>query len=321
MSAGEPAVLSLDIGGTKLAVGVVTSDGAVHGLLVEPTRREQGPDAIISRLFGMGRSAIARAGLEVAAVGISCGGPLDSTRGILLSPPHLPGWIDIPLGDMARAEFGVPAFLENDATAAALGEHRFGAGKGVSTMLYLTISTGVGGGSVIHGKLHRGAAGNGGELGHVVVRPGGRMCSCGRRGCLEAYVSGTSIAERAAEALASGEVSTLADADPLTSVEVADAARADDQLARRIWDETTDVLGQAVTDLVNIFEPELVILGGGVTRTGSMLLEPVAEVVGRDAMPPAAKSAQVVLAGLGDVVCVAGAGVVAFDALTGANHG
>jgi glucokinase len=309
--------VGIDIGGTKLAVGVVTSDGAVHGLLVEPTHREEGPEKIISRLFDMGRRATAQAGLQVEAVGISCGGPLDGPRGVLLCPPHLPGWIDIPLGELARAEFGVPAFLENDATAAALGEHRFGAGRGASTMLYLTISTGVGGGSVIHGRLHRGAAGNGGELGHVVVRPGGRNCTCGRQGCLEAYVSGTSIAQRAAEALEGDPESTLAGVHPLTSADVAEAARANDQLARRVWDETTEVLGQAVTDLVNIFEPELVILGGGVTRSGSMLLEPVAEVVARDAMPPAAKCAQVVLAGLGDVVCVAGAGVVALDALSG----
>ncbi|RIQ18874.1 ROK family protein [Jiangella rhizosphaerae] len=316
---GEPAaaVLSLDIGGTKLAVGVVTPDGAVHGLIVEPTRRWEGPDAVIRRLFDVGHRAVAAAGLDrpIDAVGISCGGPLDSSTGVLISPPHLPGWIDVPLGELTRQEFGVPAYLENDATAAALGEHRFGAARGVSTMIYLTISTGVGGGAVIDGRLHRGAAGNGGELGHLMVRPGGRLCSCGRRGCLEAYVSGTNIAERAAEGLRAGAASSLRDADPLTAADVAAAARAGDAFAREIWAETTDVLGQALTDLVNVFEPELVVLGGGVTRAGAMLLDPVAEAVARDAMPPAAKAARVVLAGLGDVVCVVGAGVVALDAL------
>ncbi|WP_053203775.1 ROK family protein [Jiangella muralis] len=318
------AVLSLDIGGTKLAVGVVTSDGAVHGLVVEPTRRWDGPDTVIRRLFDLGHRAVAVAGLgrPIDAVGISCGGPLDSATGVLISPPHLPGWIDVPLGELTRQEFGVPAYLENDATAAALGEHRFGAARGLSTMIYLTISTGVGGGAVIDGRLHRGAAGNGGELGHLMVRPGGRTCSCGRRGCLEAYVSGTNIAERAAERLRDGATSSLraadahtADAAPLTAADVAAAARAGDGFAREIWAETTDVLGQAVTDLVNVFEPELVVLGGGVTRAGAMLLDPVAEAVARDAMPPAAKAARVVLAGLGDVVCVVGAGVVALDAL------
>ncbi|SDT69292.1 ROK family protein [Jiangella sp. DSM 45060] len=324
------AVLSLDIGGTKLAVGVVTPDGAVHGLIVEPTRRWEGPDAVIRRLFDLGHRAVAAAALDapIAAVGISCGGPLDSATGVLISPPHLPGWIDVPLGELTRQEFGVPAYLENDATAAALGEHRFGAARGLSTMIYLTISTGVGGGAVIDGRLHRGAAGNGGELGHLMVRPGGRTCSCGRRGCLEAYVSGTNIAERAAEGLRAGATSSLraaeadadaADAASLTAADVAAAARAGDAFAREIWAETTDVLGQAVTDLVNVFEPDLVVLGGGVTRAGEMLLDPVAEAVARDAMPPAAKAARVVLAGLGDVVCVVGAGVVALDALGAAD--
>jgi glucokinase len=315
------AVLSLDIGGTKLAVGVVTSDGAVHGLVVEPTRRWEGPDAVIPRLFDLGHRAVAAAALgrPVEAVGISCGGPLDSATGVLISPPHLLGWVDVPLGSMTRDEFGVPVYLENDATAAALGEHRFGAARDVGTMIYLTISTGVGGGAVIDGRLHRGAAGNGGELGHLMVRPGGRLCSCGRRGCLEAYVSGTNIAERAAEGLRAGRAggvgSRLAGVDPLTAADVAAAALAGDAFARAVWTETTDVLGQAVTDLVNVFEPELVVLGGGVTRSGAMLLDPVAEAVARDAMPPAAKAARVVLAGLGDVVCVVGAGVVALDAL------
>lgn len=314
----DTAVLALDIGGTKLAVGVVTTDGRVHGLTIEPTRRWEGPDAVIARLFDMGHRAVAAAGLDrpVSAVGISCGGPLDSATGVLISPPHLPGWLDVPLGEMTRTEFGVPAFLENDATAAALGEHRFGAARGTTTMIYLTISTGVGGGAVIDGSLHRGAAGNGGELGHVMVRPGGRTCSCGRRGCLEAYVSGTNIAARASEGIRAGRTSSLAAVDSLTAAEVAAAATAGDGYAREVWDETTEVLGQAVTDLVNVFEPDLVVLGGGVTRSGPMLLDPVAEAVARDAMPPAAKAARVVLAGLGDVVCVVGAGVVALDALT-----
>lgn len=321
MGQPQPAVLSLDIGGTKLAVGVVSSDGEVHGLLVEPTRREEGPDAVISRLFDMGHRSVAKADLPIDAVGISCGGPLDGARGILLCPPHLPGWIDIPLGEMVRNEFGVPAYLENDATAAALGEHRFGVGRGASVMLYLTVSTGVGGGSVIAGALHRGAAGNGGELGHLMVRPGGRLCTCGRRGCLEAYVSGTAIAERATEALGTDPSSALHTIHPVTAADVSTAAGSGDALAQRIWTETTELLGQALTDLVNVFEPELVVLGGGVTRSGDMLLEPVAAAVARDAMAPAAKAARVVLAGLGDVVCVVGAGVAAFDALAAAGGG
>ncbi|TYB68766.1 ROK family protein [Nonomuraea sp. PA05] len=313
-----PAVLSLDIGGTKLAAGVVTGDGLIHGWQVTPTLRQEGPQPVLTRLFDLGRKAIAEAGVpEVAAVGISCGGPLDAATGVLQCPPHLPGWIDVPIGALATEAFGVPAALENDATAAALGEFRYGAGRGTSTMLYLTISTGVGGGAVIGGRLHRGAAGNGGELGHVMVRPGGRKCSCGRRGCLEAYASGTSIAERAREALAAGRPSSLSALARPRAEDVSRAAEAGDPLAVEVWDETTWALGTALTDLVNAFEPELVVLGGGVTRSGARLLDPVAAAVARDAMPPAARAARFELAKLGDGVCVVGAGAVAHDLVTG----
>jgi glucokinase len=310
-----PPVLALDIGGTKLAVAVVDGDGTTRGWQLAPTRREEGPEVVIKRLFELGHAALEAAGSgPVAAVGISCGGPLDAAAGVLESPPHLPGWIGVPIGRLASAEFGVPAYLENDATAGARGEHLFGAGTGVSTMVYLTVSTGIGGGAVIDGRLHHGSAGNGGEFGHVLVERGGRPClSCGRRGCVEAYASGSSIAERAQEALAAGGDSVLARLEGVTAADVSRAAAEGDALARRVWDETTELLGSAITDLVNVFEPELVVLGGGVTRSGSMLLEPIRAQVRREAMGPAARTAEVELARLGDAVCVVGAGAVAME--------
>lgn len=317
--ATQQGVLALDIGGTKLAVAVVTHDGRTHAFLSEPTDKQRGPDAVIAHLFDMGRRSIAAAGLGAPlAVGISCGGPLDAAAGVLTRPLHLPGWIDIPIVAMAQDEFGVPAVVENDATAAVLGEHRFGAARGAEIALYLTLSTGVGGGAIIDGRLHRGAAGNGGEFGHLTVRPGGRDCLCGRRGCLEAYASGTSIAARANDLLtASDRPSSLRDLPAVRAEHVSAAAAAGDLLATELWDETTDLLGQAVADLVNLFEPHVVVLGGGVTRSGSQLLDPVAEVVRTTAMPPAAR-ATVTLAGLGDEVCVVGAGVLALDLLEAA---
>lgn len=328
---GRRAVLSLDIGGTKLAVAVVTEDGRTHGLIVEPTRREEGPAVIVPRLFGLGRRAIAESGIapeQIAAVGISCGGPLDARTGVLTGPLHLPGWIDLPIVELAEREFGVPAALENDATAGALAEFRYGAGRGVDTLVYLTISTGIGGGAVISGRLHRGAAGNGGEFGHVMVRTGGRRCLCGRDGCLEGYASGTSIAARAQEAVAErGGDSALAALAEVKAEDVVAAAHAGDALAIELWEETVDVLSVAITDLVNVFEPELVVLGGGVTRSGDALIVPIRERVAASAMPPAAAVSTVVAAALGDTVCVVGAGAVAFDHLdrlalaTGTTHG
>jgi glucokinase len=186
-------------------------------------------------------------------------------------------------------------------------------------MLYLTVSTGIGGGAIIDGTLHLGTAGNGGEFGHLTVSRGGRLCSCGRHGCIEAYASGTSIAERAREALTAGRPSSLAALDEVTAADVSSAATAGDALAGEVWDETVDLLGGAVTDLVNVFEPDLVVLGGGVTRSGAMLLDPIAATVAREAMGPAAAAARVVLAGLGDLVCVVGAGVIAHDLRTAAD--
>jgi glucokinase len=177
------------------------------------------------------------------------------------------------------------------------------------------VSTGVGGGAIINGSLHRGAAGNGGEFGHVTVCRGGRLCSCGRRGCVEAYASGTSIAQRAREALADGGASTMSGLPSLTAADVATAAAAGDPLAVTLWAETVDLLGAAVTDLVNVFEPDVVVLGGGVTRSGTMLIDPVRDLVAREAMEPAARTARVVRAELGDLVSLVGAGAIGHDLL------
>jgi glucokinase len=313
-----PLVLALDIGGTKLATAVVTPDGAPHGWQVAPTQRDEGPDAVLDRLFALGRRAVDAAALgAITAVGISCGGPLDAAAGVLECPPHLPGWVDVPIGALAAGEFGVPAFLENDGTAGARAEHLYGAARGARTMVYLTISTGIGGGAVIDGRLHHGSTGNGGEFGHVVVQQGGRQCSCRRRGCVEAYASGSSIAERARDGLGAAPDSTLAGLPSVTAADVSAAAADGDAYAQRIWDETTDALGSAITDLVNLLEPEVVVLGGGVTRSGAMLLDPVREMVRTEAMGPASRAARIELSELGDAVCAIGAGALALEGVHG----
>jgi glucokinase len=300
-------VLALDIGGTKIAAGVVDAAGETHSFLVKPSRTELGVDAVLEDLFALGRSAVAESGIPwhaIEAIGIGCGGPLDAERGVLLAPPHLPGWRDVPVMALTESEFERPVVLENDATAAAAGEHRWGAGAGTRHMVYLTISTGVGGGVVVDGNLFRGASGNGGELGHVTVDWRGRRCKgCGRRGCLEAYVSGTSIAERALEA---GLALTSAEA-------VTAAARAGDPGAVALWTETVDALSCGLTSIVNLFEPELVVLGGGVTRSGKQLLDPVRTSVRAGAMRPIGEEVDVVLSAFGDQVGVVGAAAIVYE--------
>src|SRR6266511_6141859 len=312
------AVLALDIGGTKLAAGVVDESGRVHSFVVVPSEHERGPDAELPRLFELRRRAVADSGLdwnEIGTVGIGCGGPLDAARGVLVSPLHLPGWHDVPVTAIAEEAYDRPVVLENDATAAAAGEHRYGAGAGARNMVYLTISTGVGGGVVVDGRLYRGA-GNGAELGHVTVDWRGRPCrGCGRLGCLEAYVSGTSIAERALEAIAESPngSSSLAALEEPTAQDVAPAARDGDRLARYVWDETVAALACGLTSIVNVFEPELVVVGGGVTRAGEQLLGPVREWVRANAMEPAGRSADIVASALGEQVGVVGVAAIVYD--------
>ncbi|MGP3969873.1 ROK family protein [Streptomyces sp. 6N223] len=320
----EPApVLALDIGGTKLAAGVVRADGEALAFAVAPTLVQDGPDAALKRLLDLGRVVLSRTGTapgELLGVGVGCGGPLNAQSGVLIAPPHLPGWVNVPIVELVRDTFGRPAVLDNDGTAGAAGEWRFGAGHGSRSLLYLTVSTGIGGGAVLDGRTFRGAAGNGGEPGHVLVRSGGRPCvSCGRRGCLEAYASGTSIAERAREAVAdaraAGRDTVLGGCDPLTAADVSAAARRGDPVAVAVWEETVAALGSGLTTLVNVFEPEVVVLGGGVTRAGEQLLGPVRRMVAEQAMGPAAAAARLTLASGGDRAGVLGAAAVAFERL------
>ncbi len=311
----EPSVLALDVGGTKLAAGVVRADGTVQSFRTIGTAVHDGPDAAVGRLLDLAEKALAEAGQpEVLAVGIGCGGPLDPMTGVILGPPGLPGWDEVPLGRLVNERLGLAAYVENDASAAALGEYRWG-GWDVRSLVYLTISTGFGGGVVIDGELFRGAAGQGGELGHVVVDWLGRECGCGARGCAEAYVSGTSIARRASEVLA-GSDSSLTTVTDVTARDVHDHARAGDELALAVWDETTAMLGRMVAVIVNVCEPDLVVLGGGVTRAGSFLLDPVREAALRQAMPPAAKACDVVLTRHGDRAGVLGAAAIAFHRIS-----
>ena len=322
----DDLTLALDVGGTKLAAGVVTGDGSVHAFLTAPALRHEGPRSMIDRLVQLGRRAVSDSGVtweRIPAIGIACGGPLDPASGVILSPPNLPGWDEIPLAAMIREALGRPAVVDNDATAAAIAEWWYGAGRGgtVRDLVYLTISTGVGGGLILDGRPYRGSAGNAGELGHLTVEWQGRQCGCGRRGCLEAYASGTNIAARAVEALASSdEPSALRGLEAVTARDVSEAAAAGDALAVRVWDETTGILASAVASVLDVFNPQLVVLGGGVTRAGEQLLGPVRDGALAAAMGPAAGSARVVGAELGDSLAVLAAAAIAFERLDATPH-
>ena len=312
-------MLGIDIGGTKLAVGLATPEGRLLAEARRPSGMGDGPDAVIGRVVEMSRSVVTEAGHgtgEVTRIGIGCGGPLDPWRGVVLNALNNPGWIDIRLTERVSEALDAPAYLDNDANAAALGEHRFGAGRGTANMVYLTVSTGVGGGVVAGGRLLRGENGNAAELGHLTVDAHGRRCQCGSIGCLEAYASGTNIAARAREALSAGEEPSRlrsVPVDELTAAEVSAAAEAGDPLAERVWSETATLLGAGIATMIHAFNPSLVVLGGGVTRAGDLLLGPVRRAAAERTMSWLHEVVRIVPAQLGERAGILGAVAVALD--------
>ncbi len=312
---GSRNVLGVDIGGTKLAVGVATPDGKLLAQDRIPTSPEDGMEVVLNRLVELCRRVIARSGQPIAAVGVGSVGPLDQKTGYIINPVNLKGWGRVPLVDTIRAGLNSPVFLDNDANAAALGEHRFGAGQGVANMIYLTISTGVGGGIIIDHALYQGENGNAGEVGHMSVDYHGRPCGCGNVGCIEQYASGPAIVRRMREALdAPGAPrSPLHAAGELTPQAVIEAAERGDALARKVWDDTILALGTALASFIHIFNPKRIVIGGGVSKAGDKLFIPLREATKKRTVPPMWDVVEIVPARLGDDVGIFGAIAVGLD--------
>ncbi|MGE5554008.1 MAG: ROK family protein [Betaproteobacteria bacterium] len=315
--------IGLDLGGTKIAAGVVSPDGRVVASAVRPTPAGKEASAVLEALEEAARQVAGEAGVgpdERVAVGLACPGPLDPATGVVCNAPNL-GWRDVPVRELLAARLPWPCVVLNDADAAALGEATFGAGRGAALMLYLTISTGIGGGIVWRGRPLSGAHGVAGEFGHQVIDPDGPPCRCGRRGCLEALASGTAMARRAAERLQQGEPSALrklAHGDPakVTAVLVGEAAALGDDLASDVVAETARYLGIGVANLVAAFDPDRVVIGGGLANLGERLLDPVRQTVRREVLPPAGERVEIVRATLGGFSGVVGAAWTAREAVS-----
>jgi glucokinase len=276
----KDVIAGIDIGGTKIAIALADTAGQRLSCFRFPTQVELGPYRIMDKAVAAVKRTIEEEGAKLVAVGVGCGGPLDRKRGLILSPPNLPGWDEFPITELLEQQFKVPVLLDNDANAAALGEHLHGAGRGLSDIVYITISTGIGGGIIIGGKLLHGVGDGAGEVGHIIVQPDGVACGCGSRGCLEALCSGTSIARRARERLLSGTkhssmTAKVKEISEVTAQTVAEAAREGDALALEIWNETVRYLAIAINNIMVTLAPEAVILGGGVSTAGEQLLEPL----------------------------------------------
>lgn len=276
-------IAGIDIGGTKIAVALAGTYGQRLSLFRFPTEIELGPHRILDNAIMEIKRMVEEARGRLISVGVGCGGPLDRGRGLILSPPNLPGWDQFPIVEILEEAFKVPVLLDNDANAAALGEYKYGAGRGFKNIVYITISTGIGGGIIVGGEIVHGVGDGAGEVGHITVREDDPVCGCGTRGCMEAICSGTSIARRAREKLSSGAQSSMtemvADTDDVTAHTVVEAARKGDALACEIWNETIHYLAIGINNIIATLAPEAVILGGGVATVGEMLLKPLREQI------------------------------------------
>ena len=308
-----PATLTIDLGGTQIRAAAAAG-GALYGRVARPTPAEDGPAAVVDALVEAAQEVITKVGAERAPtlVGIAAPGPLSGSMGVVFSPPNLRDWSNVPLAALLHERLGLPVALIKDANAAALAESRMGAAKGFSTLIYVTISTGIGGGLILGGKVYEGPDGTAGEVGHVTVDLNGPICDCGNRGCVEAVASGTAIARRAAELIAQGALRLPAGETP-SAAEVFKAARAGEAAARTVTDEVGRALGLAFVGLVHLFNPECIVVGGGMVHAGPLLLDPIRAMLARHAMPIPRGRVRVLSAALGDDVGLWGAALHAED--------
>ena len=314
-----PIIGGIDLGATKILSVVVSRSGRLLAEDLRPTEGRDGPDAVIANMIASLRQAVASAGGgQLAAIGIDAPGPVEYARGIITSPPNLPGWHDVPLASIFEKEFGVPCVLENDANAAAFAEHRWGSGRGSRHMLFLTVSSGVGGGIIIDGNLYRGASGAAGEVGHMTINARGARCHCGCRGCLEMYASGIAIARLGRRLVArhpESLLARLAREQPLSAKLVHQAADQGDEGARDLIAEAGHALGVGLASLINVFNPQVIVLDGSLTKMGDLYLGPARETAQRESFAQNWSDVRIVVGELGDRSAALGAAAVALEAM------
>lgn len=307
MAAPKPLYGAIDLGGTKIRALVADLEGRVAGYDLRPSETARGLEPTLERMIESLEAAAQQAGLharQLRGLGIASPGAIDTARGIVSGAPQLPGWRDVPLTEIMGRRLGIPVWLENDATAAALGEHRYGAGRGTRHMVYLTISTGVGGGLIIEGRLYRGASGAAGELGHIILDPDGPPCRWCGRGCLEAFSSGTAIARRGQEALAARRAPVLAELSAtegrVTAEMMARAAHQGDEPCRQAFADAGRYLGIALANFVNIFNPDALVIGGGVATASDLFMPFAQSQMQALAIPESLRCARLEIAALGE---------------------
>ncbi|MCT4621946.1 MAG: ROK family protein [Marinisporobacter sp.] len=302
-------VIGIDLGGTKISGAVANFKGDIISQYTLPTKAEEGEKAVLERIIKVVEKVINESNVDkekIVSIGIGSPGPLDAKEGKIITTANLP-FKDFNIVNPLVEQFHIPAYLDNDANVAAIGEYIFGAGKGTNNMIFITVSTGIGGGAILNGKIYRGNTYNALEIGHMTLDEKGPRCNCGNYGCAEALASGTAIGKIATEQVKKGFKSSLGNYDQITSYEVFKEAEKGDILAKDVLYKALNYLGICVANMITSFDPELVIIGGGVSKGGSIVFEKVKEVVKTRCLKAMWESTKIVPAALGTDAGVKGA--------------
>jgi glucokinase len=311
--------VGVDLGGTKIATGAVDDNGTLLARTELPTLAREGPGRVIQRMKESVYGVLQKLGLsltDIAGIGIGVPGPMDAKKGVVKNPPNLPGWDDVPLLSIMQEEFNIKICLENDANAAALGEYLFGAGKGIENFVYITISTGIGGGVIAGGRLLKGDGGNAAEIGHITINFEGPVCGCGNKGCFEAYASGTAMARFAKEGILSGRktiLSNFSQKEEVKAEHIFAAAKEGDEFAMELVEREGFYLGVGLANVVNAYNPRRIAVGGGLTKAWDMFYQRMIEVMRKRALPVNVERLEVVKATLGPDVGIIGAASLIFQ--------
>ena len=309
-------VIGVDLGGTNLRTSLISSEGVILDKHKEATRASEGWGKIVNRLIQnieRQQEIAIQKGMSVVAVGVGAPGVIRVDKGIVVKSPNFPDWNNLPLKNELEKALSIPVFIENDANAAALGEKWRGAGRDIRSMIHLTLGTGVGGGIILDNKIWHGADGMAGEIGHMTLIPDGRQCTCGNTGCLEMYASARGIVQSFREELERQKLSAAGDLKEVTSEKVYQAAREGDAVARRVMKDMGRMLGIGIASLINIFNPERVVIGGGVKDAWPLFIGATHEEIMKRAFQVPAERTEIVPSSLGDDAGMVGAAAVALE--------
>jgi glucokinase len=298
----DKLIVGVDLGGTKIDAVLADDCGNIRKREFKETRASEGPNAVIKRIVDAIKAV--SSDNKIAAVGIGAAGIIDVETGLITFSPNLPGWHNIKLKDILEHELGVKTFVDNDATVAAMAEHKFGIAVGCDHLVFITLGTGIGGGIITNGQIYRGVSGSAGEIGHMTIDINGPLCGCGNKGCFEALASGIALEREAKAKIAEGARTSIPkyakeSGSRISAKSVYLAAQDGDKLANELIAQLGYYLGVGLANLINIFNPQLVVIGGGVSRMGEMLLTPARKTVRERAFELSVKAARVEVSSLG----------------------